>query len=179
MKPLIHPSHPSLSGCAVAGLIALAASGCVTTEDTLVLGNPTAPLTFGGYASAPGATVELYAFDRSTDDWEPKPLATTIADNTPFTYGGRTIYSWNLTTTLIDNDDPSSLCRLSPRCTLAESSIRVQFREVDGDHNPLLTFDKGGITCTAKKVNDGADLYAAAWECKGEIFDELSIPVIL
>lgn len=174
MEPLIHTS-----GCAVAALIALGLSGCVTTEDNLALGNPSASLAFEGFASAPGATVEVYAFDKSAGDWESAPLATTSASTGPLNYGGRTIYPWNLTTTLIDDSDPTTLCRLSPNCSLAESSIRVQFREVGGEYSPLLTFDKGGVSCTMNKVDQGTDLYAAAWECKGQIFDELSIPVVL
>lgn len=160
-----------------AALTSLAAtSGCVTTEE----GGLEGPVQdFGGFASKPGATVQLYAFDRQADSWEAVPDTFVTASTTPTNYGGRTIYSWDMNDVdLLETaaDD----CRLSPTCTPAagDSSIRVQFREVGGDWSPLLTFDHGGVSCTISAVSGGADLFGAAWNCKGVIFDELKVRII-
>ena len=161
----------------LAGLASLAAtSGCVTSEPAGLVGSVQ---DFGGFASKPGATVQLYVFDRQSNNWEAAPDTTVTARTTPTNYGGRTIYSWtmddvNLLETAADE------CRISPFCNPApgDSSIRIQFREVGGDFSPLLTFDDGGVSCTVDAVSAGADLFGAAWNCKGVIFDELSVRII-
>ncbi|MGH1344698.1 MAG: hypothetical protein ACRBN8_24275 [Nannocystales bacterium] len=161
----------------VVGLTSLVAtSGCVTTEQS-GLNGPVQD--FGGFASKPGATVQLYVYDRQANAWEAAPDTEVIASTVPTNYGGRTIYGWNMNdVNLLETaaDD----CRISQSCTATpgDSSIRVQLREVGGDFSPLLTFDDGGVSCTISAVAGGADLFAAAWGCKGTVFDELSINII-
>ncbi|MBL4683595.1 MAG: hypothetical protein JKY37_03310 [Nannocystaceae bacterium] len=154
------------------------ASGCVTTEPSAIH-QPWTQTTYTGFASHSGATVELYAFSQATNAWEAVPDTTTTASTTSTTYGGRTVYAWNLQSTLLET--AADQCRVSSSCSYgAEGTIRIQFREVGGDYNPLLTFDDGGVSCVLSAVNnDGEDLYGAAWNCKASIFDELRINVIL
>lgn len=147
------------------------ASGCVTTEPGSV-SSPTAPQTFSGFASNPGATVELYAFSKQTNAWEPAADTTTTASTTPTNFGGRTVYAWNLQSTVLET--PTDWCRISTGCSQnSNGGIRLQFREVGGQWSPLLTFDNGGVGCTITAVNNGGDLFESAWNCKAQIFDEL------
>ncbi len=150
------------------------ATGCVMTEPTGV--NPLTSKTFTGFASQPGATVELYAFSQLTNTWETVPDATTTASTTATTYGGRTVYSWNVQSTLLEV--ATDWCRVRSSCTPGEGTLRIQFREVDGDYNPLLTFDDGGVDCMMTAVNNGGDLFASAWDCKAQVFDELRFYII-
>ncbi len=160
----------------VVGLASLATtSGCVTTESGNLLGTVQ---DFSGYASKPGATVQLYAFDLQANDWEAVPDTTVTASTTPTNFGGRTIYAWNMNDVNL-LETPADRCRMDPACSASgDSSIRLQFREVDGDFSPLLTFDEGGVSCTLDGVLDGEDLFAAAWQCKGLVFDEVYVTII-
>lgn len=161
------------------GVAALAATlavlgGCVTTE---TVQNLHAPQQFTGFASAPGATVELYAFDHSANAWESQPMATVTASSSPLNYGGRTIYPWTTSATIIDG--PSDWCRVSPSCSPGHGTVRLQFREPGGQLGNLLTFDPGGVSCTMDAVSAGQDLFVAAWNCKGTIWDEVRVPIVV
>lgn len=152
------------------------ASGCVTTEPAGVT-NPAVSQTFTGYASNPGATVELYAFSKQANAWEPTPDTTTTASSTPTNYGGRTVYSWSMPSTLLEN--PTDWCRVELGCSQNGSGgMRIQFREVGGDFSPLLTFDNGGVGCTITAVNNGGNLFESAWNCRAQVFDELRFSVV-
>ena len=150
------------------------APGCVVTEPAGV--NPFTAKTFSGFASQPGATVELYAFNHSTNAWEASPDVSTTASTTATTYGGRTVYAWHVQTTLLE--DPTDWCRVRASCTPGEGDLRIQFREIGGEYNPLLTFDDGGVSCMINAVNNGGDLFASAWNCKAEVFDELRFVIV-
>lgn len=153
----------------------LLAGGCVVTEPAGV--SPFNSETFTGFASQPGATVQLYAFSKQTNAWELAADTTTLSSTTPTTYGGRTVYSWTMQSTLLDV--ATDWCRVDSSCsTGGEGDLRIQFREVGGEFSPLLTFDDGGFACTTTAVNNGGDLFASAWNCRGQVFDELRFVVI-
>lgn len=154
----------------------LLASGCVTTEPSN-LSAPTSSQTFTGFASQPGATVELYAFSKQANAWELTPDTTTTASSSPSTYGGSTGYYWAIESTLVET--ATDWCRVKPGCSPnSEGDLRVQFREIGGSVNPLLTFDDGGLTCTINAVENGENLLQSAWNCKAQTFDELRIVFI-
>lgn len=163
----------------LAALLSLALGACVITpeEGDIALGNPNASILFQGFASAPNATIELNILNKSTGEWE--TFATTNSGAVPTTFGGQEMFSWSINTPVMDTTNPDHLCRLTPSCSLQESTVFVQFEEIDGDFSPLMTFDSGGVQCTINEVNTGADLLTAAWTCKGTIFDQIAIPVIL
>lgn len=157
-------------------LLSLAlAAGCVATEPTGV--DPRVQKTFTGFASNPGATVELYAFSRLTNAWETLPDTTTTSSIIPTTLAGRTVYSWTMQSTLLEV--ATDWCRVGGNCSSSsEGPLRIQFREIDGDFSPLLTFDDGGFDCMISAASGGEDLFVAAWGCKAQIFDELRFYII-
>ncbi|MEM9462216.1 MAG: hypothetical protein AAGF11_49130 [Myxococcota bacterium] len=162
---------------AAAPLLTLGACVISPEEGNVALGNPNASLFFEGFASAPNATIELQILNKATSQWE--TFATTTSSALVFTFGGQDMYSWNIDTPVMDTSDPAHLCRLTPSCSLQESTVFVRFEEIDGDFSPLMTFDDGGVQCTVNEVNNGADLLTAAWTCRGTIWDQIAIPVIL
>ena len=57
----------------------------------------------------------------------------------------------------------------------AKQRLDLVVADYNTTNGTLLTFDKGGVDCTIQAVKGGGDLYASAWGCKGEIYDEVHV----
>lgn len=167
-----HNSLRSFLGCsspfplgAMLALATAATTGCVTDPSNgehFQAGNPTY---FAGFAGAPGATVEVQVRNKSTNQWE--VLSTTVSASNATVFGGRSVYHWNTTGTILQFNFPNTFCRLTPNCSVqlnATASVRVV--ELGSSLAEMVTFEADGLDCTVDGVNGGEDLFMSAWNCR-------------
>lgn len=146
-------------------VLGVGAAGCVYSPNDGDSRCPGAPFTLQGFASAPGATLTVEAFNDDTDVWE--PVSSTTATTGPTTFGGRTLYSFSASVTLGDQ-------HFTPFTPDAFASVRV--REQGGALALLVTYDAGGVGCVVDHVFDeGDDWYAAGYECRSDASPVLSL----
>ncbi len=143
--------------------VALALPACVTNpyNDQWVLPQD---VDFQGYAQNPGATVEIQAFDRWTNTW--MTIDTATATTTPTTYGGETLYAWNLYA--VDTTDTGFCVWGDPAfatCPVPAGSSAAEFRVREVGGRTLTTFEDGGAACVIDSVTAGANWFSAAISC--------------
>lgn len=160
--------------CASLALAAALVAGCVTDPsngDSIQMGAPTY---FAGFAGNPGASVEVQVLNRSMDQWE--VLSTAVSDTTATVYGGRSIYHWSTSAAVLLPNVPSTFCRLTSNC-LPKIDVAASVRVVEaGSSIPqMVTFEDDGLECTIDGVNDGEDLFGAAWNCRSPGSPELRL----
>lgn len=176
-----HDSVLSFLGCAgrfplgaVMALAAVATTGCVTDPSNGEHFHGDTPTLFAGFAGAPGATVEVQVHNKNTDQWE--VLSTTTSTSNATDFGGRNVYHWTTTGTILDFNFPNTFCRLTANCVPqlgATASVRVM--ELGSSVSQMVTFEADGLNCTVDGVNDGEDLFLSAWNCRSPDSPELEL----
>ncbi len=169
------------TGIRLSGALALAllSTACVYTPESGTFFDPGVSKAFGGLASRPGATIQLYGFNKNTGAWV--QLAQTTAGTTPRAFNdNHTHYYWNVDYRLQNRGDWQ--CFLSPSCSIPGEGtyeVRFQVKEVNGTAPILYTFDQGGLACWSTNYNSGQDMYAAYWPCRAQYYDEVRLKVAI
>jgi len=127
------------------------------------------PTPFDGYASRPGARVDIYVRNKFTQQWI--FLKSAYASNSKLTFGGEDLYYWK--TTVLLASDHNWPCYLQDDCSFGDGLVHYQVKEPGGRTETLFTFGPGGMQCTVGKVGEGLSLLAAYWQCKPDNFYEV------
>ncbi|NJK33192.1 MAG: hypothetical protein HC927_12745 [Deltaproteobacteria bacterium] len=127
-------------------------------------------LDFSGYALQSSATIEVQAYDYSTETWRVVTTATANAEPTP--YAAEELYRW----ALMDFDFttvPDAVCYWDHTydggpCTFpaGQAEARLRFKEVDSPAPYLTTFEEDGIECVLEAVGSGEDWFTAGNMCR-------------
>ncbi|MEX2964677.1 hypothetical protein [Microbulbifer sp. TYP-18] len=130
--------------------------------------------TFTGLSVNPGATIELYVFNKNRNWWGKR--AQTVSSTNPQTwFNNRTHYIWNLEFAL--ETIPNWRCFLDADCIVIDGkdyTVRFQFREVGSDVAYLYTYGPGGLSCWYDKYyNAGQDMYDAYGACAPDNYEEI------
>ena len=116
---------------------------------------------FEGFASRPGARVDIYVLDRRANSWVFQRSAT--ASTGPLMFGGEALYHWRTSVRLAD--DGNWPCYLQDDCAFGDGLVRYQVREPGGRLPVLYTFGPGGLDCTINGVLSGKTLVEAYVPC--------------
>ncbi len=163
----------------IIGALALVAGACVYTPENGADFDVDELIRFNGLSSQPGATIELYGFDRSVGEWV--EIAQTTAAMTPNEFHhNRRFYNWHLELRLDEYDRWG--CLLTSDCEVdgeASYEVQLQVREVDGAIERLFTFDDGGFECFFERYRAGGDLFSAYWPCRADDYEQLRLQINL
>ncbi|PRP96141.1 hypothetical protein [Enhygromyxa salina] len=150
-------------------------SACVYSPVTGDHLDPDVPLGFHGYASAAGATVNIEAFNQSSETWE--QIGSTMASSTAVELGGKSLYGWS--TSVSVNELADWECYVDSDCSIdAEGTyeMRVRFEEEGGSLKRMFTFDHESLACTLEALNSqGKPLVESAWDCRTAAYDQITL----
>jgi len=145
---------------------ALGATGCVTdpVRDDNQLHRLGENVIFQGYASRPGATVVLQAYNQKTGTWEETGDEVT-ASTTPLTVGDLDLYSWRLEHRLRQAGTiEDTWCLFNRECErVIGGGVTYRVREPGGKMPTLFTYDHDDMACTLRRMNEEHEALVKAY----------------
>lgn len=140
------------------------ASACVTSHENNDTIDADGTVRLEGFASAPGAQIVVHKLDPADDTWKTGEITYSALAAQP--YGGRDLFGWQVSVTLVDAIEQIDLVNAA-----GEAKLKV----VEDDWLDLTTFDDGGVLCTIQKVETGLDLFVAGDLCKSPVSPVLTL----
>ena len=144
-------------------IFSLILSGC-TTSPTNQSWVDFRDLDFSGYATEAGATIDIQAFDQSTNRWN--TVATVTAATAPTHIGNQSLYAWRLNNfdfTTVQNYD--CYWGYGGWCSIPAGFAEAKFRFKQNSQYRMITFDEGGISCVINRLFNGGNVVSAALDC--------------
>jgi hypothetical protein len=157
----------------VAAAASLSACATSPSNNTVVLSSH--DVDFDGYAEQPNATIEIYAHNWQTGQFD--RVATAQSESSPSEFARETAYHWSLSDLNLDANvpNPDDYWQFTG-CVFTSTWYEVQFKakEVGSRQDYLVTFESDGRSCVLDRVNRLGE----SWFVAGQACASPSSPVV-
>ena len=142
-------------------------NACVTGPTNQTWVTPHNRIHFSGYASKPGAVIEIKAYNKRRRLWT--TVGTATSESRATALGSDTLYFWH--TNVLFTSQAQWQCFWGSNtsgleCSIPPGSAYAKVKVSQVGLIDLITFERGFFSCVNQKLNAGKGGIAAGYECR-------------